>query len=328
MTPLISASDLDHRTASPAVPFRFQPGAVRYIKLGRGGGWADAALADGLVPFGYREIDHDLCVAGDWAGVRKQLLAMGRTPSGASHGVRELRDFYELPDDTLWITLANGHLWWTFAEADVVRHARVSDADGPVRSRRCREGWSRHDLAGEPLDVRSLSSALLRTANYRMTICAVECIDYLLRRIRGDRAPLHTEAQLSLQALQSTTLALIRLLDWADFEALADLLFASGGWQRVSVLGGGQPDVDMILTQPITGETAWVQVKSSASQTVFKDYLARFGKDGSCDRLFFVCHSGELTSPDPSRVLVWCGERLARATLEAGLLGWVMARTG
>jgi hypothetical protein len=89
-----------------------------------------------------------------------------------------------------------------------------------------------------------------------------------------------------------------------------------------------QPDVDMVLTQPMTGETAWVQVKSRASQTVFEDYLARFRNDGSCDRVFFVCHSGELTSPDPSHVLVWCGERLAQATLEAGLLGWVMARTG
>jgi hypothetical protein len=154
-----------------------------------------------------------------------------------------------------------------------------------------------------------------------MTICAVECIDYLLRRIRGGRAPMHTEAQRSLQALQSTTLALIQLLDWADFEVLVDLLFARGGWQRVSVLGGGQPDVDMILTQPITGETAWVQVKSCASQTVFKDYLARFGKDGRCDRLFFVCHSGELTSPDPCSGVV-------RRAAGAGHAGGRVARLG
>jgi hypothetical protein len=34
-------------------------------------------------------------------------------------------------------------------------------------------------------------------------------------------------------------------------------LAAHGGWQRSSVLGKDQADVDLILTQPTIGETAW-----------------------------------------------------------------------
>jgi hypothetical protein len=71
-------------------------------------------------------------------------------------------------------------------------------------------------------------------------------------------------------------LRMIRQLDWRDFETLVDLIFARGGWQRSSVLGKDQADVDLILTQPTIGETAWVQIKSGTSQAELDDYLGRF----------------------------------------------------
>jgi hypothetical protein len=40
---------------------------------------------------------------------------------------------------------------------------------------------SKTSLTGEPLTVRSLSSALTRTASYQMMICAIKHADYLLR---------------------------------------------------------------------------------------------------------------------------------------------------
>ena len=58
-------------------------------------------------------------------------------------------------------------------------------------------------------------------------------------------------------------------------------LAAHGGWQRSSVLGKDQADVDLILTQPTIGETAWVQIKSQSSQAELNDYLGRFRRDGS-----------------------------------------------
>jgi hypothetical protein len=51
----------------------FEPAAVRYIKLGENGKWAANALEQGIIPFGYRPVDHPACLARDWDKVRRQL---------------------------------------------------------------------------------------------------------------------------------------------------------------------------------------------------------------------------------------------------------------
>jgi hypothetical protein len=242
----------------------FEPAAVRYIKLGENGKWAASALEQGIIPFGYRSVDHRACLTGNWDEVRRQLLGMGRTASGVSQGLRELKDFYGLPENTLWVTMADGHFWWAFAEGPVVG-VEHSSADEPARYRRTQAGWSKTSLTGEPLTVRSLSSALTRTASYQMTICAIKHADYLLRRIRDERDSLHAQATALKIEMREIGLLMIRRLDWRDFETLVDLIFARGGWQRSSVLGKDQADVDLILTQPTIGETAWVQIKSQTS---------------------------------------------------------------
>jgi hypothetical protein len=311
----------------PGVPF--EPGAVRYIKLGENGKWATSALQRGIIPFGYRLVDHQACLAGNWDEVRRQLVGMGRTARGVSQGLRELKDFYGLPENTLWVTMADGHFWWAFAEGPVIG-VEQRQSDEPARYRRTRAGWSKTSLTGEPLTVRSLSSALTRTASYQMTICSIKHADYLLRRIRGEGDPLHIEASALKAEMREVGLRMIRQLDWRDFETLVDLIFARGGWQRSSVLGKDQADVDLILTHPTIGETAWVQVKSGTSQADLDDYLGRFRRDGSCDRLFFVCHSaaGALSLPAEPRLHLWAGERLSDAAIDAGLFDWLVDRTG
>lgn len=306
----------------------FAPREVRYIKLGPGGRWARQAVQDGVIPFGYREVDHVACSNGDWETVRGQLAAMGRTPFGIGQGLREIRDFYELPEDTLWVTVADGHLWWAFAAADV--QATTGDVfDGPARTRQAIGGWRRVSLTGEALTTSSLSTALTRTANYRMTICGIEREDYLLRRIRGEDDPLHAQARVLKQQMLAITTDMVRQLHWEEFETLVDLIFARNGWRRVGVLGKDQPDIDLLLEHPITGERAWVQVKSKASQGILDDYLDRFTHDGSCQRFFFVCHSptGRLTMPEDQHLHLWSDAGLAETVLEAGLFDWLMQRT-
>ena len=305
------------------------PSAVRYIKLGRGGAWAADAIAEGVIPFGFHRISHGPCKAGDWDKARKELEAAGRSPSGITQGLRELRDFYELGDDCLWITFANGHLYWAFAEVDVIALPNGDDGDSPTRMRRTLEGWHRRNLTGEALTVRSLSSALTKVAGYRMTICSVACEDYLLRRLRGQEEPLLVEA-MALKAQQESFAAkMISGLDWRDFEILVDLIFARSGWQRQSALGEGEVDVDLLLDNPSTEETAWVQIKSSATQAVLDDYLERFKRDGSCERFFFVCHSakGALNIPGGIGLHLWTREELARKAITTGLFDWLMERT-
>jgi hypothetical protein len=162
-----------------------------------------------------------------------------------------------------------------------------------------------------------------------MTICSAAEQAYLLRRIRGEQDPLHVEAKALQAKMVELAVAMIRQLDWRDFEMLVDLIFGRGGWQRGSAIGDGEVDIDLLLTMPTTNETAWVQVKSKATQAVVDDYLSRFERDGSCQHFFFVCHSGpaSLSVPERAGVHLWSGPTLARATLAAGLFDWLVERT-
>ena len=38
----------------------FEPAEVRYIKLGENGKWAASAVEDGVIPFGYPAVDHQV----------------------------------------------------------------------------------------------------------------------------------------------------------------------------------------------------------------------------------------------------------------------------
>lgn len=307
-----SEADLEHRLRTPS--------AVRYIKLGQSGAWAPQAIEQAIIPFGFSQVSHAPCAAGDWDEVRRQLKAAGRTKSGISQGVRELQDFYGLGEEALWITFADRHLYWTFAQGPVI----AVDAPEPGswhRYRRCIGGWSRLSLSGEPLSTSSLSSALTRVAGFRQTICAVERQDYLLRRIRGEEEPLLAKAREVRSELEGVALEMIAGLDWRDFEIMVDLLFANGGWRRQSALAAGEIDIDLLLDNPVTAETAWVQVKSRCDQSVLDDYVERFQRDGSAQHFFFVCHSPatKLRAPAEPGIHVWAGPELARAALSVGL---------
>jgi hypothetical protein len=314
---------------TPAIADRLtSPSAIRYIKLGQGGGWARNAFARGVIPFGFDQVPHAPCAAGDWDAVRTGLLAAGKKVASASQSIRELRDFYESDDSCLWVAFANGHLHWAFAETPVTEVAGA-DSGQPRRERRTIDGWHRHSVAGEALGTATLSSALTRVAGYRMTVCSIDREDYLLRRIRGEPDPLHTAANIAKAALLDVAVSMVAQLDWRDFEIMIDLVFARGGWQRSSALGDGEVDIDLRLDNPTTGEIAWVQIKSTASQATVNDYLKRFQNDGSADRFYFVVHSpkGTLTLPAGRHLHLWAGTGLADRVIAAGLFDWLIERT-
>ncbi len=131
------------------------------------------------------------------------------------------------------------------------------------------------------------------------------------------------------QAIVAVASELIAGLHWADFETLVDLIFSRSGWQRVSRVGGTQADVDLVLEQPATGETAFVQVKSRAGQSVLDDYIGRFRRSETYDRMFFVCHTpkGAFSVGDDASVHVWASDRLADAAVKACLFDWLIERS-
>lgn len=304
------------------------PTEIRYIKLGAGGSWAAECLARGEIAFGYPLMPHDLCLSGDWDAVARQLIETdGRGRGAASDAVREIREFYTLGPDCLWITFADRHLWWAFAEPEVIwRHAADN---GATRVRKVIGTWRKTSLDGTPLRLDNLSSRLTQVASYRKTICQVKARDYLVRRINGTEEPVTARAHAARAALVAVAGEMIAGLHWADFETLVDLIFARSGWQRVSRVGETLSDVDLILEQPATGETAFVQVKSKANQAVLDDYADRFRRSEAYDRMFFVCHTpqGPLTAAGTPLIHVWTGDRLADAAVTAGLFDWLVERS-
>jgi hypothetical protein len=302
--------------------------AVRYIKLGKGGNWADTSIDRGEIHFGYKKTTHELASAGNFEAIKKYLIGLGQDAQVASREAREVLDFYELGTDCLWITFANDHLWWTFASPEVT----WIGGDGKLTGERFRktiDGWRNTDVNGVPLRTNTLSTKLTKVWNYRRTICKVEAEEYLLRRINGLQEPFAEKSTAAREALISVLVEGVGHLHQADFETLVDMMFARSGWHRVSVVGGTQKLVDLELEQPTTGERAAVQVKSSASQKTLDQYVSRVDDAERFDRFFFVCHSpeGDLVAPsDRSDVHLWTGRELASTILRLGLQDWVFEK--
>lgn len=305
-----------------------RPSQIRYIKLGAGGSFARQCLAQGELQLGYHEVPHEPCAGGDWEAMLRHLQAVRRTPGKAKDSTREVQDFYTLGSDCLWITFADGFLWWGFAESEV---RMMAGASPPLasRARKIIGGWRNTSLSGAPLPMSELTTRLTQVANYRGTICAVRAGDYLLGKINGEEQPVLATATAARRAMIASAKAMIAELHWADFEVMVDLIFARGGWQRVSRLGGTMADIDLLIEQPTLGETASVQVKSRASQPVLEEHIAYFAASG-LSRTFFVCHSpeGALAINGAAGVHLWTGEHLAEIAVKSGLFDWLMDRVG
>ncbi len=304
------------------------PAAIRYIKLGAGGSFARSSLENGELQLGYHEVPHDLCAAGDWNGVLAFFAGIRKTAGKAKDSTREVQDFYALGSDCLWITFADGCLWWGFAEPDVTWLATDSNQTAS-RVRKIIGGWRKTNVHGQSLRINELTTRLTQVANYRGTICAVRASEYVLRKINAVEEPIILAANAARAEMLASARDMISALHWADFEIMVDLIFARGGWQRTSVLGGTMADIDLLIEQPTIGETAAVQVKSRASQATLDEHLEYFAAS-DLPRTFFVCHSpdGTLTTNGALGVHLWTGDRLAAIAVKSGLFEWLMDRVG
>jgi hypothetical protein len=308
----------------PQPPVR--PTHVRYIKLGAGGRWAKHCLDHEEIQFGEVNEPHELCLAGDWEGARKYMIeVLGKAPGPASDAVREMRDFYDLPADTLWITFFGGSLWWTDGSGAVENLRGTPGDHGAVRRKVSK--WRCDTILGRPLWTKSLSTRLTKVSAYQRTICKVDEVDYLLRRINDLDEPSAYRGRLALGELIAAAEEMIPRLHEREFELLADLMLAQMGWSRTSMLGGSMADVDLIVAQPATGERAFVQVKSRATQAVLEDYIGRF-RETDYNRMFFICHSpiGQLVAPPDERIHIWANAELAAKVNSAGLFEWLIEK--
>lgn len=304
------------------------PRHIRFIKLRVNGAWADQCLMKGELQADFMMVPHALALSGDRATVKAAILASGGySKGGASRLAGQLLDFYRLGTDCLWFTRANGHLWWAFADPEV-RWLGGDRTEHGLRSRKAIGGWRKTNLKGESLVAGQLSTALTRVSMTRNAIVDGERYrPLLLALLNGEERPKVQAARQAEDALLYALATTLPLLHQDDFETLIDLIFARGGWHRVSALGGNQADIDLAVEQTLTGERAFVQVKSEASAKAFEATLRAFDKSEAFDRCYFVCHSprGEITS-ERADVSIWTRAEIANHTLKSGLTRWVLER--
>lgn len=306
---------------------RVSPATVRYIKLGEEGAWErDCIQCNNTIRLGYESPYHRNSLEGDWDPVRQFWLIARKGNAGATaRDLNQIRDFYELSEDALWITFYGRRLYWAFAERE------VNEAEDASRIRRVRGGWRSTDINGNPLFVDELDGRLTKVQGYRGTICTVEREEYLVRKINGEVSPEVRQVKTYLTELREAIKPLLQGLWWKDFELLADLIFTQSGWQRTSVLGKSEKSIDLELLSPVTSRKAFVQVKSQARRAVLEEAIESFYGMPQYHEMYFVVHTcgGDVEhyQPDVDNIHVLTADRLADLIINAGLVRWLVQKS-
>ena len=76
---------------------------------------------------------------------------------------------------------------------------------------------------------------------------------------------------------------------------------------------------------PSTGERAFVQVKSRTTSHELAEYVTALDQAGPFDRMFFVYHTGAI-STDDDRIVVIGADKLSEMVVEAGLTSWLIRK--
>lgn len=297
------------------------PSKGLYIKLGRSGGWEKECLKNGILRFGYNQTPFNAAVTGDWETVRKVWLGIREDKGAATRDVAQIRYFFETSDDTLWITFSGGCLWWCFAKPGVKHHP-----DGKGSYRETVNGWHNTDIHGKKLSSEKLSGNLLKVQAFQGTICEIRALEYLKRKLNQQLLPEVENAVEAKEQMVQKIIPLMRLLTWQDFELLVDLVFSNSGWRRIGEVGKAQKTVDIELVLPITGERAFVQIKSAAGKGDMADYLERLKSSDAYSRMFFVWHTGDVGEVEDSKISLIDPDRLARMVFDAGLTSWLLEK--
>lgn len=309
---------------------KINPSKVRFIKLGAGGVWEkDCIEITNTIRLGYEagsEI-HKECLNDQWDNCYAYWSERSRA---ATNHVRQIKDFYQLDENTLWITFFGRKLYWAFCSSDV-----IEESDGS-RTRKVIGKWSCSDISGRELLVDNLDGRITKVQAYRGTICSVELEDYLIRRINGKTIAAVEEANNALNNLKEKVEKLIKGLWWQDFELLTDLVFSKLGWQRYSVLGKTEKRIDLDLYSPSTQKRIFVQIKSDTNKHELDGYISSFTseyKQYGYDEMYYIYHSGldDITGDlyklyREQGVNLINGKKMTELVVSAGLVEWLIKK--
>jgi hypothetical protein len=303
---------------------------AKYIKLGGKSAYEEKSFNDGLLLLGYHEIADEYCRNKE--SLIKECKNQPNLKNKAKDHARQIYDFYYELEDTIWITFANGYMYWCQAEKEVNIISYDDQGEGKFgsRYRKTINGWSSKDIYGKSLRISDLNGNFTKVMGYRGTICDInnENFNYLLRKINGQDLEEVAEARIHKQDILESIEKLMKFLHWRDFELLVELVFAQSGWQRLSSSGGTQKTIDIEMVLPSTAERAFVQVKSSTNQSQLNEYEELLNARDD-KYMFYVYHTarGKLSAQNERTKLIG-PKKLAEMILNSGLFNWLIERVG
>lgn len=299
---------------------------IRYIKLGNGGIWEQSCIeSEGTIRLGYESPLHNESLMGEWDKVWKFWLeARNGNEGAASRDLSQIRDFYELSEDDIWITFYKRKMYWCRAARE------VSELQDGTRVRKVTGAWSCKSETGDALTMEGVDGRVTKVHGFRGTICSVSMPEYLLRKIRGELQPDILAAKESLRSLERDVEGLVRGLWWKDFELLVELIFSRAGWQRMSVVGKTEKEIDLDVVLPVSNRRAFVQVKSQTSPAEIRSCYESYLAYDQYNEMYMVFHSlnGELAQVGTTaeNLHLWDCSRLASLVVRSGLVEWLIAK--
>ena len=305
---------------------RIKANKVLFIKLGQGGKFEKECIENNhTLRLGYREVDHKLCLTGQWDKVHDYFTTEenSKTFVATSHS-NQIKQFYEEDENTLWITFYANKLWWCFSKPEITLLADKTKTR-PVIGK-----WSDKDVYENVLLAGNISGKLLKTQGFRGTICSVPEEKYVLAKINCEQMKEVVEVEQAMFDLKTKLTFLIQNLQWKDFETLVDLIFRQAGWQRVGDTGKTQKTLDLELFAPVTGERAIVQIKAQSDLQQFLSYQEQFAAMNDYDKFFYVVHTAKnnlSTYENETETKLYLVDKVAELTVSAGLVEWVIKKT-
>ena len=297
-----------------------------FIKLGRKGQWEEECiLHENTLRLGFNNPLHSECLSGEWDKISKYWLSKGKTKGKATEITNQIRTFYESNEKTLWITFFRRKMYWCFADKDVTLLP-----DG-TRIRKVKEGWKDQDIKGSRLTIESLSGKLTKVQGFQGTICSIKEFEYLIRKLNHQKLPEVQKTEKALYTLFQLIEPLIQNLTWKDFELLIDLIFTRSGWQRISTLGKTEKSIDLVLMSPVTGNHAFVQVKSKSNLATLKKCIKQYrNMKEEFSLMYFVIHTTTDKAlakwQDEEDIKLWSATKLSELVVNSGLITWLIKK--
>lgn len=275
---------------------------VRYVKLGKKeDNWEEICFKKGWIPLGYPEMEKKIGREYEETkldDLEKEYKRLGYDQKKITTYFNQIKQFYTLGEDTVWVMFRASKLYWGTASKEVYEFTE-KDLEGtnikkPFLYRKIKpriEGttWLCHSLENDFLkfDIEKIDGIISKTSNARISICPFKrrydsdkINNYISNLIHGKFTPCDT----------MTEEELIKSLSPTNFEWFVSNIYCQLGYLNLVEVGGStQKNTDLILLSP-TNDRVLVQIKTSANQAVFDKYAEIF--EGEEDARF-IYHTPE-----------------------------------